>query len=108
VLCALFQEQMFGRHDKDAILLRTANPFSHTTAQRSTQPLTEMSTRNLPADKGRPARKVHKITAICERTVYKMWQPRRFTILWASTACYRDSVAFFLTHEDRIKDAKSS
>jgi hypothetical protein len=24
-----------------------------------------------------------------------MWQPRRLTTLWASTACYRDSVAFF-------------
>jgi hypothetical protein len=57
----------------------------------STQPLTEMSTRNLPGAKGRPARKADKITAICEPTVYKMWKPRRLTTLWASTACYRDS-----------------
>jgi hypothetical protein len=32
----------------------------------ATQSLTEMSTRNLPADKGRPARKADTLTAICE------------------------------------------
>jgi hypothetical protein len=32
----------------------------------STQPLTEMSTMNLPGSKGRPARKVDNLTAICE------------------------------------------
>jgi hypothetical protein len=32
----------------------------------STQPLTEMSTRNLPGGKGRPARKADNLTAICE------------------------------------------
>jgi hypothetical protein len=32
----------------------------------STQPLTEMSTRNLPGGKGRPMRKADKLTAICE------------------------------------------
>jgi hypothetical protein len=37
---------------------------------RSTQPLTEMSTKNLPGVKGRPARKVD-LTAICEPTVSK-------------------------------------
>jgi hypothetical protein len=26
-----------------------------------------------------------------------MWEPRRLTALWASEACYRDSVTFFLT-----------
>jgi hypothetical protein len=35
----------------------------------STQPLTEMSTRNLPGGKGRPARKVGNLTAICEPIV---------------------------------------
>jgi hypothetical protein len=35
----------------------------------STQPLTEMSTRNLPGGKGRPARKADNLTAICEPTV---------------------------------------
>jgi hypothetical protein len=60
----------------------------------STQPLTEMSTMNLPQGKGRPTRNAD-LTAICEPTVYKMWEPRRLTTLWASTACYRGS---FLLH----------
>jgi hypothetical protein len=37
----------------------------------STQPLTEMSTRNLPGDKGRPAHKADNLTAICESIVYR-------------------------------------
>jgi hypothetical protein len=36
----------------------------------STQPLTELSTRNLPGGKGRPARKVDKLTVISEPTAY--------------------------------------
>jgi hypothetical protein len=35
----------------------------------STQPLTEMSTMNLPGGKGQPARKADNLTAICEPTV---------------------------------------
>jgi hypothetical protein len=42
------------------------NPSSCTMALGSTQPLTEMSTRNLPGGKGRPARKADNLTAICE------------------------------------------
>jgi hypothetical protein len=37
----------------------------------STQPLTEMSTRNLPAGKVRPERKADNLTTICEPIVYK-------------------------------------
>jgi hypothetical protein len=40
-------------------------------ALRSTQPLTEMSTRNLPVGKGRPAHKADNLTATCEPTVYR-------------------------------------
>jgi hypothetical protein len=47
----------------------------------STQPLTEMSTRNLPGGKVRPAREADNLTAICEPIVYKMWEPRRLTTL---------------------------
>jgi hypothetical protein len=32
----------------------------------STQPLTEMSIRNLPEGKGRPARQADNLTAVCE------------------------------------------
>jgi hypothetical protein len=42
------------------------NPSSRTMALGSTQPLTEMSTRNLPGSNGRPARKADNLTAICE------------------------------------------
>jgi hypothetical protein len=37
----------------------------------STQPVKEMSARNLPGDKGRPARKANNLTTICEPTVYR-------------------------------------
>jgi hypothetical protein len=47
----------------------------------STQSLTEMSTRNLPGGKGRPARKADNLTAICEAFVQKMWEPRRLRTL---------------------------
>jgi hypothetical protein len=42
------------------------NPSSRFMALGSTQLLREMSTRNLPGGKGRPARKADKLTAICE------------------------------------------
>jgi hypothetical protein len=56
----------------------------------STQPLTEMSTRNLPGGKVAAARKADNLTAICVPTVEKMWEPQCLRTLWASTACYRD------------------
>jgi hypothetical protein len=58
----------------------------------STQPLTEMSTRNLPGGKGRPMRKADNLTAICEPIVSKMWDPQRLTTLWDAMACYRDGL----------------
>jgi hypothetical protein len=68
----------------------------------STQPLTEMNTRNLHGGKGRPARGAENLTAICEPIVYKMWEPRRLTTLWAFTACYRDSLTFFFLVESIV------
>jgi hypothetical protein len=62
----------------------------------STQPLTEMSTRNLPGGKRRPGCKAENLTALCELIVWKMWEPRRLTTLWACTACCRDCLNFFL------------
>jgi hypothetical protein len=61
-------------------------------AMGSTQPLTEMSTRNLPGDKGQSVRKTDNLTAICELSVWKMCETRPYTTPWASTACYRNSV----------------
>jgi hypothetical protein len=40
--------------------------LSRTMALGSTQPLTEINTRNLPGDKGQPALKAVSLTAICE------------------------------------------
>jgi hypothetical protein len=45
------------------------NPSRRTMALGSTQPLSEISTRNLPGGKGRPARKADSLTAICEQIV---------------------------------------
>jgi hypothetical protein len=59
-----------------------------------TQPLTEMSIIFL--GKGLPARKADNLTAICELIVYKMWEPRRLTALYDSTACYRDRFMFYI------------
>jgi hypothetical protein len=54
----------------DAIgFLNWPNPSSCTMALWLSQPLAEMSTRNLPGVKGRPARKAENITAICEPIV---------------------------------------
>jgi hypothetical protein len=45
------------------------NPSSRTMVLGSTQPLTEMSTRNLPGSKKRPARRADNLAAICEPNV---------------------------------------
>jgi hypothetical protein len=51
------------------MISNSRNPTNRTMALGSTQSLTEMSTRNLPAGKGRPARKADNLTAICEPIV---------------------------------------
>jgi hypothetical protein len=60
----------------------------------STQPLTEMGTKNLARVIGRPAHKADNFTAICEPIVYKIWEPQPLTTQCASTACYRNSFSF--------------
>jgi hypothetical protein len=45
------------------------NPSGRTMALESTQPLTEMSTRNSPGGKKRPARRDDNLAAICEPNV---------------------------------------
>jgi hypothetical protein len=71
------------------------NPSSRTIALGPTQPLTEMSTRNVPGAKGWPARKAENLTAIGEAIVWKMWEPQPLAILCVSTTCYKDSFTFF-------------
>jgi hypothetical protein len=55
-------------------LLDFSVDISRTLALGSTQPLTEMSTRNLLGGKGRPARKADNLTAIYEPIVKEMWE----------------------------------
>jgi hypothetical protein len=45
------------------------NPSSRTMALGSTQPLREMSTRNIPGGKKPPARRADNLAAICEPIV---------------------------------------
>jgi hypothetical protein len=46
--------------------------------------------------KGRPVRRADNLTVISEPIAWKTWEPRRLTTLWATTACYRDSLTFFI------------
>jgi hypothetical protein len=55
--------------DEVVAFLDLPNPSSRNMALYSTQPLTEMSTRNLPGDKGWPAREADNLTAIYEPIV---------------------------------------
>jgi hypothetical protein len=45
------------------------NPSSRTMAQGLTQPLTEMSTRNFPGGKKRPARRTENLAAIYDLNI---------------------------------------
>jgi hypothetical protein len=45
-------------------------------ALQLTQPLTEISTRNLPGGKGQLAHTADDLTTICEPTVYEIWEPK--------------------------------
>jgi hypothetical protein len=57
-----------------------------------THPVTEMSTRRrktiVLGSRARPVRRADSLAAICEPIVWTMWEPRRLTTPWASTACY--------------------
>jgi hypothetical protein len=68
-----------------------------------TQPLTEMTTRRLRGHKGRPLRKADNFIVICRPIVKKMWDPRRLTTLWTSTACYRDNFTFIFLLKEEIE-----
>jgi hypothetical protein len=67
------------------------NPSSRTMAVVSTQPLTQISIRNLPGGGGvKGGRRVRLIAVppYIRRLSKKMWEPRRLTTLWASMASY--------------------
>jgi hypothetical protein len=56
------------RVQDEVIFFNLPNPSSHTMALGSIQPLTELSTRNLPGGKNRPARRADNLAAICVPT----------------------------------------
>jgi hypothetical protein len=63
-----------ARRSRDRVPMRwiffnLPNPSSRTMALRSTQPLTEISTVNLPGSKGRPVHRADNLTTIYEPTV---------------------------------------
>jgi predicted transcriptional regulator len=64
-------------------------------AMGTIQPVTELSMRNLPGGKGRPAHKAYNLTAICKAIIEKMLEPHRLESLWATIACFRDNFTFF-------------
>jgi hypothetical protein len=70
-------------------------------ARGSTQPLTEIITRNLPGGKGRPARLADNLSAICETIFWEMWEARRLTTLWTFTARYGIAFTFYIYYEYR-------
>jgi hypothetical protein len=66
----MLQAGRWGSSFVEVVFFNLPNPSSRTMALESTQPLTEMSTRNLPGGgKRRPDRKAYNLTAIFEPTV---------------------------------------
>jgi hypothetical protein len=59
----------FPMRSLDIFFFNLPNPSSRTMTLGSTQPLTEMSARNLPGGKRRPAHKADNLNAICESIV---------------------------------------
>jgi hypothetical protein len=55
----------------DVDIFNLPNPSGRTVTLASTQPLTEISTRNLPGGKKRPGRKADNLAAIYEPSVRK-------------------------------------
>jgi hypothetical protein len=64
--CATSRKVVGSTADEVIALWNLPDPSSRTMALGSTQPLTDMSTRNLPVGNGRPPVKADYLTAICE------------------------------------------
>jgi hypothetical protein len=68
-ICYKPEGREFDYRRGHCIFFNLPNPSSRIMALWSTQPLTEMSTRNFPGGKGRPARTADSLTVICEPIV---------------------------------------
>jgi hypothetical protein len=74
-------------------------PSSHTGALGSTQPLTEMSTKNLPGGCGRHIRLTTFLPSVnCLST--KMWEPRCLTIYGGLQSVTGAALPFTFKHKD--------
>jgi hypothetical protein len=60
----------------------------------STQPLVEMSTRNISWEKRRPVREFDNLTM-------KIWEPKPPGTLWATPGLYRDCFTYTVTIDVR-------
>jgi hypothetical protein len=81
VTCGL---SVYSRHRNEALGL--------------TQPLIEMSARSIKmflGSRAQPVRRADNLTAICEPIVQTLWDPRHLTTLYASMACYGNSLLSF-------------
>jgi hypothetical protein len=67
----MLQDRSPVRVPDEVDFLNLPNPSSRTMALGVSQPLTEMSTRNLPGGKNRPARKADNLAAIYKPNVWK-------------------------------------
>jgi hypothetical protein len=45
-------------------------------------------------NRARPVRRAENLTAVCEPTVWNIWETQHLTNLQASTSCYADSFTF--------------
>jgi hypothetical protein len=70
--------------DEAILFFNWPDPSRRTMALGSTQPLTEMSSRNLHEGEGegRPALKTDNLTSTCQQMCRKYGEPRLFTTLW--------------------------
>jgi hypothetical protein len=88
---------------RDAHRVVVLNPSIRTMALGSTQPLTEMSTRNLSECKKRPGHRADNLAAICEPNALKLWDPRPLAHLRVSTACTWMILPFYTLLDFPIK-----
>jgi hypothetical protein len=65
----ILKVSLVGLSPNEVEFFNLPNPSSHTMALGFTQPLIEMSTRNLPGGKGQLAHKADKLIAMCEPIV---------------------------------------
>jgi hypothetical protein len=61
-----------GSNPDEVDFFNLPNPSSRTMALGSCKPVTEISIRNIPGGKGRPAPNADNLTVICEPIVWKM------------------------------------